>query len=66
MTFGTKEGTYTHNENTVKVKYYCHVVLEAIPNMVKELNADMLQVEKITFDEDNGLWRIDYFEIVEK
>jgi len=63
MAYGTKEGIYTHNENSVKVNYHCHVNLDDIPKQVRELNDSMLQVDKITFDEDNGIWRIDYFEI---
>lgn len=63
MTFGTKEGS-TIVGKKVKVTYHCHTELENIPREVKEIWRDDLTIDQITWDSDNGLWRIDYHEIV--
>ncbi len=63
--FGTKDNMVSQGKN-VKVTYHCHVKLEEIPSEVNKLWECNLTIDKITWDSMNGMWRIDYFEIVLK
>lgn len=63
MAYGTKDDTLSHGKN-LKITYHVHVPLIEIPVEVKKLTEVGLKIDEIT--PDNGMWRIDYYEIISK
>jgi hypothetical protein len=61
MPYGTKDSATT-NGNAIKVNYHCHCTLDQIPETVREIASCKLLVDKITYDGDTNMWRVNYFE----
>ena len=64
MPYGNKKSVKYISKKKMKVSYHCHCEFNDIPKTVKEILDNGLSIKDIK--QDQGLWKIKYFEIIKE